>query len=198
MASKRFEGQATEFEFVTSTGSHENAYGVGSLDVSMLKPDKSWVDLLDIRYTNHTEEDYREADRKRRSLCDLSDMNRRLSKKQAEYLKDFILAKIREEFNGVFPSDREIRLLRSIQAASSTMIVNTDKYQVVFSDGKLELRVDSHTPSHVVTDLSAKSTIVLLTDAIFNRRFGDLTLADYQHQLNAAISTYLFSDEKPT
>jgi hypothetical protein len=78
------------------------------------------------------------------------------------------------------------------------MIVNTNKYQVVFSDGKLELRVDSHTPSHVVTDLSVKNMIVLLTDAIFNRRFGDLALADYQNQLNAAISTYLFSDEKPT
>lgn len=201
MSDKHFEGQVIEFTHATSTGSHENAYSVGSLDISLRKKDQRWIDLLEIRYTNHTEEDYREADRKVSSTRDFSDMQRRLSRAQAEYLKDFLIAKITEEFNGVFPSDREILLLRDINKATSTMIVATDKYQVIFSDGKLELKVTSYTPTHVVTDLAVKHQIVLLVDTIFNRRFGDLKLSDYQKQLDTIISKYLFSDirdEKPT
>lgn len=201
MPDKHFEGQVIEFTHATSTGSHENVYSVGSLDISLRKKDQRWIDLLEIRYTNHTEEDYREADRKVSSTRDFSDMHRRLSRAQAEYLKDFLIAKITEEFNGVFPSDREILLLRDINKATSTMIVATDKYQVIFSDGKLELQVTSYTPTHVVTDLAVKHQIVLLVDTIFNRRFGDLKLSDYQKQLDTIISKYLFSDirdEKPT
>lgn len=112
----RLPGAMIIFSQATSTGYHENSFGVGSMDVSFWRRDQKfqWIDLGHINYSNPTASQYLDAE----TSPDMSegwkasaDHHRRVSKLQAEYIVSLIQEMLMKEFKGVIPPDDEIKVL---------------------------------------------------------------------------------------
>lgn len=119
--STTFNGDKTEtklpgamifFKSVNSTGSKEDEFGVGDMDISLHRPGEKypWLDLGQINYSNPSLSQYRTAVNtvSSKGSKPLSDINRRLSKKQAQWLFLLIQEMLTKEFAGVIPADDEI------------------------------------------------------------------------------------------
>ncbi len=107
-------GAAIEFDHVTSSGYRQNAYGNGEMDISMHRPGPGykWLDVLDIHFTQPTADQFMDcmtAPSHTEDAQEKSNMFRRLSFVQANYIKDILIKTLKETFaGGVIPSDEEI------------------------------------------------------------------------------------------
>lgn len=115
--SKCLPGAMIRFKSACSNGSHENIYGVGELSLALHRPDAvyKWVDLGCIYYSAPTPEQYLDAETSPQfseGYKAHSDIHRRLSKKQAEFMVMKINEMIARQFSdAVIPSDDEIDLI---------------------------------------------------------------------------------------
>lgn len=104
-------GAQIDFQSICSTGSSENWFGVGKTDISLHRPGSKypWVDLLDIGYSNPTDNQLLYAQTSPAlSVIDGSDIFRRVSRKQADAIKQVIMKALDKEFNGVIPADDDL------------------------------------------------------------------------------------------
>lgn len=119
-------GSVIEFDYVTSTGNHQDAFGNGSLDISLGRPNAhyKWLDLLDIKFTQPTPAQFKkcaEATDFTEESSARRHMFRRLSFVQANYIKDILVKALRDEFaSGVIPSDEEIKRILAGGNANDT------------------------------------------------------------------------------
>ena len=106
-------GAVIHFSSVGSTGSSQNGFGVGDIDISIHRPGEKfpWIDLGRINYSSPTQTQYEDAE----TSPDMSegrkayvDINRRISKKQANYITFLICEMLKSELNGEIPADYEI------------------------------------------------------------------------------------------
>lgn len=110
-------GAMIRFKSAGSNGSHENIYGVGEISLALHRPDAEykWVDLGSIYYSAPTPEQYLDAETSPQfseGNKAHSDINRRLSKKQAMFMVMKIREMIARQFSdGVIPPDDEIDLI---------------------------------------------------------------------------------------
>lgn len=108
-------GAAIEFDHVTSSGYTHNAFGNGNMDISMHRPGDGykWLDVLAIHFTQPTADQFMDcmtAPGHTEETQEKSNMFRRLSFVQANYIKDIVIKALEEEFaGGVIPSDEEIK-----------------------------------------------------------------------------------------
>lgn len=112
-------GAAIPFTSVSYPGSSENEFGIGSMSVSLSRPGTyPWVDLLRVSYADPSPDKMADME----SVAPFapgwharSDVNRRLSKKQAEYIGRLIGKMLIEEFSKdgelCIPSDSEIDIM---------------------------------------------------------------------------------------
>ena len=115
--SKNLPGVHIRFAHATSTGHFQNQYGNGKMDLSLHRPHSPypWLDLGLIYYSAPTAEQLKaiekvcEEDPYGPEAHNRSDVHRRLSFKQAEYVNYLILEMLTEKFgkDGI-PCDDEI------------------------------------------------------------------------------------------
>lgn len=109
----RLPGAMIMFASTSCTGSSEDQYGVGDMDLSLYRPGQKypWVDLGRINYSHPTASQYLDAETSP-SMTEgwraHSNIHRRVSKKQAEYINMLIREMLMKEFAGVIPPDDEI------------------------------------------------------------------------------------------
>ena len=109
-------GAQIPFTSVSYPGSCENEFGVGSMLVSLSRPGAyPWVDLLQVSYADPSPDEMAAMESAAPFTPEWyarSDVNRRLSKKQAEYISRLIDKMLIEEFSKdgelCIPSDSEI------------------------------------------------------------------------------------------
>lgn len=125
-------GSAIEFEHVTSSGYSQNAFGNGNMDISMHRPGPGykWLDVLDIHFTQPTTDQFMDcmtAPSHTEDAQEKSNMFRRLSFVQANYIKDILIKALEEEFaGGVIPSDEEIKcIIADARAPNPSPVVET-------------------------------------------------------------------------
>lgn len=109
-------GATIPFTAVSYPGSTESEFGIGSMSVSLCRPGPyPWVDLLRVSYADPSPDKMAAMESAAPFTTEWhvrSDVNRRLSKKQAEYISRLIGKMLIEEFwkDGelCIPSDAEI------------------------------------------------------------------------------------------
>lgn len=115
----RLPGAMIMFATTSCTGSSEDQYGVGDMDLSLYRPGQKypWIDLGRINYSHPTQSQYLAAENSEQQStgwsghdCRMaySNIHRRVSKKQAEYINMLIREMLMKEFAGVIPPDDEI------------------------------------------------------------------------------------------
>ena len=114
---KTLPGAHILFAHATSTGHSQNQYGNGKMDISLQRPHSPypWLDLGVIYYSSPTQDQLKAAEKVHKEephgpeACNYSDIHRRLSFKQAQYINYLIREMLMEKFNkdGI-PSDDEI------------------------------------------------------------------------------------------
>lgn len=111
---KNLPGASFRFASVSSSGSHTNEFGVGEMSLGIYRPGLHWpqVDLGEIWYSEPTPEQYDKAatcySRHDKDGRNYVDINRRLSRKQAEYITYLITDMLTEKLKGEVPTDDEI------------------------------------------------------------------------------------------
>lgn len=113
MATEHKSGNAIIFTSSASSGSSENHYGNGSVDIYLHRPgsDYVWLDLGEINYTDSSSSMIKEMEAAKpysQAANELPVHRRRLSRKQASYIQKEISNFLEERFQGVIPSDAEI------------------------------------------------------------------------------------------
>ena len=109
-------GAMIQFTSIVNTGSSQNEYGVGDMDISLHRAGQKypWVDLMRINFSNPTYEKYLDAETSppnSKGRDAFSDINRRLSVKQANFIASKIMKMLNKEFpDGIIPPDDEITL----------------------------------------------------------------------------------------
>lgn len=107
-------GAAIMFDYVTSTGYYRNKFGNGDVSISMHRPGDGyeWLDLLRINFTQPRDDQFLDcitAPSHTEAAKEKSNMSRRLSFVQANYIKNILIKAMKEAFPvGVIPSDEEI------------------------------------------------------------------------------------------
>ena len=109
-------GAMIMFAATTSSGSHEDAFGVGTMDISLHRPGQKypWLDLCEVNYSAPTPAQYMYAETSpNRSIGSQakSNIHRRVSKTQARYINLLIQEMLMNEFKGIIPPDDEIKEL---------------------------------------------------------------------------------------
>lgn len=118
MSDKTLPGAVVNFAGATSTGCHTNHLGIGSMDISLRRPGTPWpwLDLGEIYFASPTPAQYDAAVRAKATPgpdgCAFSNIHRRLSRKQAEYIVGLISRMLEEKFKGQIPADDEIDMLK--------------------------------------------------------------------------------------
>ncbi len=117
---KTLPGTHILFANATSTGHSQNQYGNGKMDLSLHRPGHQypWLDLGVIYFSNPTAEQYKAAEEMQRAFPygelagNKSDMHRRLSFKQAEYINYLIREMLMDKLNrGGIPADDEVDVI---------------------------------------------------------------------------------------
>jgi hypothetical protein len=104
-------GISINFQSICSTGRHENSFGVGSTDISLHRTDKEtpWMDLIEIKYSNPTQDQLLDAQTTPGFLSrHTSDINRRVSFKQACLIQKVVMQALDKEFKGTIPADDDL------------------------------------------------------------------------------------------
>lgn len=129
---KTLPGAPFRFASVSSSGSHINAFGVGEMSLGMYRPGNYWpqVDLGQIYFSAPTPDQYEEATKLKGSItkeaCNFSDIHRRISRKQAEYVTYLIVSMLSEKLKGEMPTDDEIDIIMK-EAREANYPVNREK-----------------------------------------------------------------------
>jgi hypothetical protein len=118
---KEFHGKAIQIQPISSSGWHlEPEFGTGDISLNTRlvvdgQVDNGHsIDIGKIEFTQPTTEQRLNADTTpffTKEGINACNVNRRLSKIQAEYITALICKALNEEFNGVIPSDDEIKQL---------------------------------------------------------------------------------------
>ncbi len=118
---KEFHGKAIQIQPISSSGWNlEPEFGTGdiSLDTRLIVKESNdnghAIDIGKINFAQPTEEQRLNADTApffTKEGMKSTNVNRRLSKIQADYITALICKALNEEFNGVIPSDDEIKQL---------------------------------------------------------------------------------------
>lgn len=111
--SKNLPGAMVQFSKACSTGKHETAYGLGTMDISLYRPSHEypWLDLGNINYSRSTAVEIEAAKAFKEKTGNgkiHSDIYRRLSAKQASCVSMIINDALMKAFDGVIPPDDEI------------------------------------------------------------------------------------------
>ena len=104
-------GISINFQSICSTGRYENSFGVGSTDISLHRTDKEtpWMDLIEIKYSNPTQDQLLDAQTTPGFLsCHTSDINRRVSFKQACLIQKVVMQALDKKFKGTIPADDDL------------------------------------------------------------------------------------------
>lgn len=106
-------GALIRFATASCCGSHENSFGIGDFSLALHRPQEkyAWVDLGHIYYSNPTPlqlEDAATSPKYSRGWNAVSDIHRRLSRKQAALVVDKINKMLVAEFADGIPPDDEI------------------------------------------------------------------------------------------
>lgn len=118
----RLKGAMIMTSGVSSSGHSENSYGVGSFSLDARRTDGRYVDIGELWFANPTPEQLRAAEAAARQYSSsspvradhaagkaYSDIQRRLSLKQANYLMHIITRALNEALpDGVIPHDDDI------------------------------------------------------------------------------------------
>lgn len=129
---KTFPGASFRFASVSSSGSRTNEFGVGSMSLGMYRPGNHWpqVDLGEIWFSSPTPDQYKEAENLRgvftKEGLNFSDIHRRISRKQAEYIVYLITSMLSEKLKGEMPTDDEIDEIMK-EAREANYPVNREK-----------------------------------------------------------------------
>lgn len=114
---KTLPGASFRFASVSSSGSHTNEYGVGEIFLGMYRPGYHWpqIDLGQIYFSDPTPEQFEAAKTKHR-MPDIDgknfvDINRRISRKQADYISYLITSMLAEKLKAEMPTDDEIDVI---------------------------------------------------------------------------------------
>lgn len=101
---------------IGSTGHHQNATGVGSMDFSATRDGQyPWLDMGEVYFSNPTEEQMLDADTApidTEAGRDRSNIRRRMSFQQARLVNEVIARALKLTFNGEIPADDEIMAWR--------------------------------------------------------------------------------------
>ncbi len=109
---KPLPGAPIRVQYVCSTGSHTNHYGVGELDISIRRPgDYPWLDVGNVFFSSPTQSQLTELnageDTPGKSIF-RSNIPRRMSRDQAELVALVIMKELTEKFTDGIPPDDEI------------------------------------------------------------------------------------------
>lgn len=149
---KTLPGAHILFAHATSTGRSQNQYGNGAMDLSLQRPGHQypWLDLGSIYYSDPTPEQYKAAEEMHRVnpygelARNKSDIHRRLSFKQAEYINYLIREMLTEKFSkdGI-PADDEVDVImkeiRENSLLSNRAKVGKEKEYIFTDDQNLLL-----------------------------------------------------------
>ncbi len=125
---KTLPGATVQFVSACTSGSSTNAYGVGSLSLQLYRPGNKypWIDLGCINFSAPRPEQF-EAAKKANAENPynedgqaLSNIYRRLSKKQADYIQHLICEALTEKLKGEIPPDDEIDVIMNNGIKSET------------------------------------------------------------------------------
>lgn len=122
---KTLPGAAFRFASLSSSGSRTNEFGVGEISLGMYRPGHHWpqIDLGQIWFSNPTPEQFEAAKVKHR-MPDIDgrnfvDINRRISRKQADYITHLIATALNEKLKGEMPTDDEIdEIMKGVREAN--------------------------------------------------------------------------------
>lgn len=125
---KTLQGAHIRFAHATSTGYTQNQYGNGKMDLSLHRPHSPypWLDLGAIYYSAPTAEQLKaiekvcEEDPYGSEAHNRSDVNRRLSFKQAEYINYLIREMLTEKFgkDGIPCDDEIVEIMKQVREDS--------------------------------------------------------------------------------
>ena len=106
-------GAMTIFKSSSSSGSHENSYGNGEINLCLQtnNPSQPWISLGQIYFASPTKDQLEKmetAPSTSHDYLELCTMKRRLSKKQAHHIQKKISNFISDEFKGCISPDDEI------------------------------------------------------------------------------------------
>lgn len=113
MNDKTLPGAPILFKSARSTGHSTNGFGVGDMDISIHRPDSKypWLDLGRINFASPTEQQLLDAQTSpafSEGQKAFADINRRLSFKQAQLVRDIFIHTLEQAFRGEIPADDEI------------------------------------------------------------------------------------------
>lgn len=113
MNEKTLPGAPVSYRNVASTGWSMNSYGVGDIDISLHAPDGKykWRDIARVQFASPTEQQLLDAQTSpefTEGRKALSNINRRLSFKQAQLIKSMFILTLEKAFQGEIPADDEI------------------------------------------------------------------------------------------
>lgn len=211
---KPFVGEAIPIGVIAGSGYSMDEYRGGKMDVSIRRADGSWLDVIDILFTSHTEEDMARAKDKRDFTPHYASMQRRLSFKQAQYVSEIVKKALSEAFDKLIPSDDEIRaimekpksfpepvkptpgIIADIHRPNSVVVnrkcLVVRNYTVTMDNHVISYHNHVTTGKDVIIDESFIKTHNLadLIDRIFNRRLGHDTLEELQAELLTTITRH--------
>ena len=114
---KTLPGAPIYIKSVGSTGNHQNAFGVGSIDFSATRNGNyPWLDMGKVYFSSPSPQQLEAADAipfGSKGDGNKSDIRRRLSFNQAQLVNDVITRAIKLTFNGEIPADDEIDTWRA-------------------------------------------------------------------------------------
>lgn len=105
------DGGSIQFSRTGSSGFFQNPYGVGDISLDLTRSDGEWryIDLGCIYFAAPTADQVLDASLETKNI---SDIKRRLSKKQADLVTEVILKAIDTTFKGGIPADENIDQFR--------------------------------------------------------------------------------------
>lgn len=112
MTDKTLPGAPIRFRNISCSGYHQNAFGVGSMDISAQREGKwPWLDIGRVNFSSPTQEQLLDADTSpfgSEGDNAKSDIRRRLSFKQAQLVREVMSRALTLTFECEFPADDEI------------------------------------------------------------------------------------------
>ena len=113
MNEKTIPGAPVPYRAVLSSGHSTNGYGVGDIDISLHTPQSkyNWRDIARVNFSSPTEQQFLDAQTSpefTEGHKAFSNINRRLSFKQAQLVTNMFILTLEKAFHGEIPADDEI------------------------------------------------------------------------------------------
>ena len=113
MNEKTLPGAPVSYRNAASTGYSVDSYGIGDIDISLHTPEDKykWKDIARVNFASPTEQQHLDAETSpefTKGREAFGDINRRLSFKQAQLIKNMFILTLEKAFRGEIPADDEI------------------------------------------------------------------------------------------